>query len=150
MSDAFFRAGVGAVVLDDDGRILVLKRQGAADQAWQLPQGGIGAAETPLDAVHRELLEETGLTRDDVKVVDRTDEWWIYELPQDYRNTKVGWGQAQQWFLCRLRTSRGNVRPDGVEVTSAEWVGADDLLRRATGFRQPTYRRLVQRFRLRQ
>jgi len=148
MTDAFFRAGAGAVVLDASGRILVLKRKGVADQAWQLPQGGINAGETPIDALYRELMEEAGLTRDDVEVIESTEEWWVYELPVSYRNAKVGWGQAQRWFLCRLRTSHEAVRPDQIEVTDADWVDAGELVGRATAFRQPTYRRLIERFRL--
>lgn len=146
MSDAFFRAGVGAVVLDQSRNILVLKRNGAPDDAWQLPQGGIGVEELPLDALYRELNEETGLARTDFEVLKSTGDWWVYELPMDYRNAKVGWGQAQRWFLCRLLAPRNAVRPDQVEVTEADWVTADQLLNRAAPFRLPIYRRLIVEF----
>lgn len=146
MSDAFFRAGVGAVVIDPARRILVLKRKNAPDDTWQLPQGGIGADEQPLEALYRELSEETGLSRADVEVLKSTSEWWVYELPPDYRNAKVGWGQAQRWFLCRLLSPGSAVRPDQIEFTEADWVTADQLARRAVSFRLPTYRRLIAEF----
>ena len=148
MSDAFFRAGIGAVVRDDARRILVLKRKNAQDNAWQLPQGGIGADELPIDALYRELNEETGLVRADFEVLKPASEWLVYELPKNYRNAKVGWGQVQRWFLCRLLAPHSTVRPDQIEVTEAEWVTSDELIKRAVSFRIATYRRLIAEFEL--
>ena len=150
MKDAFFRAGIGAVVRDAARRILVLKRKNldVDDNAWQLPQGGIGADEEPLDALYRELSEETGLKRGDIEVVASMAEWLVYELPVAYRNVKVGWGQAQRWYLCRLVVPPSAVCPDQIEFVEAEWVGADELLGRAASFRVPIYRRLIAEFAL--
>lgn len=146
MTDAFFRAGVGAVVIDQSRSILVLKRKGVPDNTWQLPQGGIGADELPLEALYRELSEETGLVRTDIEVLRSTNEWWVYELPPSYRNAKVGWGQAQRWFLCRLLGARSVIRPDQLEFAEADWVTADQLIGRAVSFRLPTYKRLIAEF----
>jgi putative (di)nucleoside polyphosphate hydrolase len=146
VSDAFFRAGVGAVVVDDAGKILVLKR--VVQGAWQLPQGGMGADERPLDAVYRELHEETGLKQEHVELVSGIDDWLVYELPVEYRNAKVGLGQAQRWFLFRLLGSRDRVRPDQNEFDDAQWVSADELVARAVSFRASVYRKLVAGFAL--
>jgi putative (di)nucleoside polyphosphate hydrolase len=146
MSDAFFRAGVGAVVLDGARRILALQRKGAQDGAWQLPQGGIGLSESPVEALYRELREETGLAGGDFEIAASTSEWWAYELPVEYRNAKVGWGQVQRWYLCRLLAPRHAVRPDQVEFAEADWVTPDQLLARAVAFRLPIYRRLILEF----
>lgn len=54
--------GVGAVILDDEGRLLCVKRGRApAMGQWSLPGGRIEPGETAADAVAREVLEETGL-----------------------------------------------------------------------------------------
>jgi putative (di)nucleoside polyphosphate hydrolase len=148
MSDAFFRAGIGAVVRDDARRILTLRRKNVQDNAWQLPQGGIGIDELPIDALYRELNEETGLAREDIEMVKSASEWLVYELPKGYRNPKVGWGQAQKWFLCRLLAPHSTVRPDQAELTEAEWVTPDELIKRAVSFRIPIYRRLIAEFEL--
>jgi 8-oxo-dGTP diphosphatase len=56
-------ACVGAVVLDDEGRLLLVRR-GHAPHAglWSLPGGRVEDSETLEQAVRREVLEETGLT----------------------------------------------------------------------------------------
>src|SRR5438067_9375158 len=52
--------GVAAIVRDDDGRVLFLRR--ADNGQWSLPAGAIDPGETPAEAVTREVHEETGLT----------------------------------------------------------------------------------------
>jgi 8-oxo-dGTP pyrophosphatase MutT (NUDIX family) len=56
--DLVLLPGVTAAVFDDDGRLL-LARHVAGDR-WGFIGGGIEPLEEPLDAVRRELLEETG------------------------------------------------------------------------------------------
>jgi 8-oxo-dGTP diphosphatase len=54
---------VGAIITDDQGRLLLIKRghdPGAG--RWSLPGGHVEPGETDEQAVVREILEETGLT----------------------------------------------------------------------------------------
>lgn len=46
-------------ILPRDGKVLVTY-QGAPHEEFQLPGGGIDPGEGPLEALHREVLEETG------------------------------------------------------------------------------------------
>lgn len=53
---------MGAVVRDENGRLLVIQRaHPPAAGTWSLPGGRVEAAEGPAAAVRREVLEETGL-----------------------------------------------------------------------------------------
>jgi ADP-ribose pyrophosphatase YjhB (NUDIX family) len=59
-----------ALVVDDEGRLLLVRRAGDPyEGTWDLPGGFLEEAEAPLDALRRELLEETGLDIDPVEFV---------------------------------------------------------------------------------
>jgi ADP-ribose pyrophosphatase YjhB (NUDIX family) len=56
------RHAVGAIVLDGNGRILLVQRGHAPSMGlWSIPGGRVEAGESAEQAVVRELLEETGL-----------------------------------------------------------------------------------------
>jgi ADP-ribose pyrophosphatase YjhB (NUDIX family) len=53
---------VGAVVFDDDGRLLLIRRAHEPGRGrWSVPGGRVEAGETDHRAVLREVAEETGL-----------------------------------------------------------------------------------------
>jgi 8-oxo-dGTP diphosphatase len=59
-----------AVVRSDDGRLLLARRAGPPDKGkWDLPGGFLEEGEHPLDAVVRELREETGLEIEPLELV---------------------------------------------------------------------------------
>lgn len=140
--DLFFRAGVGMFVVDGDGLIMVGHRVDVPG-AWHVPQGGLQAGEQPVDAVRRELAEETGVAWDDVTVVDEHDRWLAYELPADARSAKTGLGQVQRWFLLRLDGVFDAAAAPTVEFDRWRWVPASVLVAEAWPPRRPVYRHLV-------
>lgn len=62
--DGITKTVVGAVIADNDGKVLLLHR--SADDylggLWELPSGGVDDGEDLIEALHREVAEETGLT----------------------------------------------------------------------------------------
>ena len=141
--DAFFRANVGALVFDRHGRVLVLRRKDVATPTWQLPQGGLQMGESPQSALQRELGEETGLEPDDYVVTAEYPRWLAYELPEAYQSLRLGKGQVQKWFICRLVDDLAMVRPDQVEFDAFKWVSLDEMVVHAVAFRRSIYEQLA-------
>ena len=61
------RNGVGAVVLNKNNKVFVAKRIDNPIDKWQMPQGGVNNNESLLDAMKRELQEETSINKVDTK-----------------------------------------------------------------------------------
>ncbi len=57
----FPRASVGAVVLESDRVLLLWRHRFATDSwGWEIPAGWADHGENPVEAIRREVLEETG------------------------------------------------------------------------------------------
>jgi len=98
-----FRIGVGIIVVNHQGDVLWARRLG--QRAWQFPQGGLQSKETAEQALFRELYEELGLERKDVKLLGCTKAWLHYWLPLKLRRSHLKpfcVGQKQKWFLLHL------------------------------------------------
>jgi putative (di)nucleoside polyphosphate hydrolase len=142
----YFRAGVGAVIIDGNGLVLALERMGIAG-AWQFPQGGLKSGEEPLAAVYREIAEETGIAEGGLELLESAPEPLAYELPLEARSSKTGRGQVQYWFLFRFRGQESAINLErGGEFRAWQWLPFHELLQKAVEFRRPVYRRLAELF----
>lgn len=59
--------GVRGLVVDDGGRVLLVRHSYGAD-TWHLPGGGVKRREKLTDAVRRELNEEAGIDGGDLRL----------------------------------------------------------------------------------
>jgi putative (di)nucleoside polyphosphate hydrolase len=148
LPESYFRAGVGAVLLNREGLVLALERSDVLG-AWQMPQGGLGASEEPGRAAYREVEEETGIRASDMQLIDACQEPLVYELPSAMRSRKTGRGQVQYWFLFRFTGLEENIDLKiGGEFRKWKWCSFQDLLDGVAGFRKPVYQKLADRFAL--
>ena len=131
-----FRPNVAAVIINNEGKILIGLRTDIPD-AWQLPQGGIEKNESKNIAVLREVEEETGLKPDDLEILSSTSEI-RYTFPENIEQ-KMGFrGQCQTFFLLKITNpDRKPVRSD--EFCSFEWVDRDEVLKRVVNFKRNSY-----------
>ena len=75
------RTGVGVIVLNKDNKVFVGKRKDNPIDKWQMPQGGVDKGEELVDAMKRELKEETSIKN--IKIIKEIDGWLDYELPKN-------------------------------------------------------------------
>ena len=111
-----YRPNVGIILMHPDGRLFWARR--VHRDGWQFPQGGMNSDETPLEAMYRELREETGLMPEHVEVLGATPGWLRYRLPQRSirrHDRLVCIGQKQVWFLLRLVGEESDLRLDLTE-----------------------------------
>src|SRR5206468_5874390 len=73
-----YRLGVGIMLLNPHGRVLVAQRLDMPSDAWQMPQGGVDENEDPLAAAWREMREEMGT--DKAKLAGESGSWLTYDL----------------------------------------------------------------------
>lgn len=140
-----FRAGVGAVILNKGGKVLAFERRDIPD-AWQLPQGGL-EEESPLEAVKREIREETGIKAGDLQLLSECSRPLAYELPPEARSKKTGRGQVQYWFLFRFTGSDEDVTlGDKKEFSAWKWMSMNKLTAKVISFKQPVYQELAESF----
>jgi len=105
--------------------------------------------EKPLDAVFREIEEETGITRDALKLVAQYPDPLAYELPVAAQSLKTGMGQVQFWFLFKTKAPSFDIRlPTHGEFRSASWLPFDRVLSGVVNFKKPIYRKLRSYFRI--
>lgn len=65
--------GVGAIVVSDKGILLARRDKAPGKGLWSIPGGAVELGETQKEAVIREVLEETGVLCDVIKLVSTAD-----------------------------------------------------------------------------
>jgi putative (di)nucleoside polyphosphate hydrolase len=140
----YFRAGVGAIIVNAEGLVIGGERMNAAG-SWQFPQGGMELGEDPLEAAYREIDEETGLSRDDLDELEKFPSLVAYELPPSFRSSKTGRGQVQQWFFFKVKASAEGqqlICRSG-EYRTLSWCSFREIATQAVGFKKPVYDQLL-------
>ena len=124
------RTGVGAIVLNKNNQVFVGKRKDNPGKYWQMPQGGVDKGENYIDAMKRELSEETSIKN--IEILKEIDEWTEYELP-NYLLGKI-WkgkyrGQKQKWFIVRYlgKDEEINLKTKHPEFIEWKWIELEKL-----------------------
>ena len=144
------RLGVGAVVLNKKNQVFVGKRKDNPIDKWQMPQGGVNTGENLIDAMKRELHEETSIQN--IKILNEIDGWFEYELP----NNLLGkiWrgryrGQKQKWFVVKFlgNDAEINLQTDKPEFIEWRWLDIENLPNVIVDFKRKVYEQLLPKIR---
>jgi len=152
-----YRPNVGIIICNRAGKVFWARRINR--DGWQFPQGGVSRNESLVDAMYRELHEETGLVREQVRLVAHTKKWLHYDLPrrllrnQRRRTHNSGRkrasfrGQKQVWFLLELTDDDSAVDlkagPETPEFDSWRWVEADHAIDNIVDFKRGVYQKAL-------
>ena len=138
-----YRRGVGMVVINHEKKIFIGQRFDKDKAAWQMPQGGIDNDETPEQACLRELEEETGILSN-YKIIDKTKNWYSYDLPRNLQ--KKLWsgkykGQVQQWFILDFfgNDAEINIKTKHPEFKNWKWANKEELMKLVVPFKRELY-----------
>jgi len=108
------KVAVGAVVGDDDGRILLVQR--ADSGIWLYPTGWADVGYSPAEVVAKEVHEETGI------------ECEVERLLAVFDGMRQGFSRIPLYslvFLCR--PTGGSLQGHPLECADVGWFGRDEL-----------------------
>lgn len=106
-----------ALVVDEHDRLLLARRAAEVEHGkWDLPGGFVEEGEDPIDALRRELREETGLTVEPVRLFGIWMDW--YGSGDDRRST------LNLYWLAR---AVGGELAAADDVSELAWFGRDEL-----------------------
>ncbi len=146
MPEKKYRKNVGAVVLNNDGKVLV----GWKHNAWQLPQGGVDPDENLEEALIRELCEEIGT--DKFTILKKSEYFHYYDWPENVRVTKrkkMYSGQRQKYFLIRFDGNETDLDPDKHgEFSKLKWLMPSEVIIDAWEIKRPVYEKVFEEFEL--
>ena len=145
------RIGVGVVVLNNNNKVFVGKRKDNPGDKWQMPQGGVDKDESYINAMKRELFEETSIKN--IKILKEVDRIYEYELPDNL--VGIIWkgkfrGQKQKWFIARFlgNDNEINLNTEHQEFIEWKWVDADILPNIIVEFKKKLYEDLLKEIKL--
>lgn len=110
LSHPRFAATAGAVIIDDKGRVLLLKHRFRPGSGWGMPGGYLEKGEQPQAALRRELREEAGLEIEKVELM----------FVRTFKKPR----QLEIIFRCR---AVGNTNQLNYEIQKAAWFAPDEL-----------------------
>lgn len=117
-----------------------------------VPAGQDKSGESAEQAMYRELFEEVGLSRKDVRILASTRNWLRYKLPKRlvrWDTKPVCIGQKQKWFLLQLMSADAEINmqtSSTPEFDGWRWVSYWYPVRQVVSFKRDVYRRVMKEF----
>ncbi|KAL5015696.1 hypothetical protein ScPMuIL_005285 [Solemya velum] len=110
--------GVAGLVIDNEGRLLVVRERFSRDKhhPWKLPGGHTEKGEDLADTSVREVLEETGIECEFRSLV-------CFRHLHNFR-----FGCSDFYFICHLSPLGGQIKHCEQEISECRWLDVDEFL----------------------
>jgi len=115
----YIGVGVGAVIVDDQGKLFLARRGPQAKNErglWEFPGGSVEFGETLADAIQREMREEFGIEIEVGELLDVAD----HILPDE----------GQHWvspsFICTIASGEPTIR-EMTKCTEIGWFAPEEM-----------------------
>lgn len=106
------RPSVCAIIINDNNQILLEQR--SDNQLWGLPGGGVEISESVTQALYREVIEETGLNVQIIKLIG------IYSDPENYSIMSYPDGGLVQYvsitFKCKPISKNLKISKESIDL----------------------------------
>ena len=104
----------GGVIVNGKKVIVVAQQM----NTYSLPKGHLDDGENPLDAAYREIHEETGLTKNDLR--------FVKEL-ETYNRCDGKSGRPKDIHMFLFKTDKEELRPVDKDNPEAKWVDVSEV-----------------------
>jgi len=109
--------GAGALIINDQQQVLMVREKIAGHYGFKLPGGHIELGEKISEAIVREVFEETGIHSEFIGI-------------QGFASKKVfRFGKPNIYFLCRLKALSTHIDIQDIdEIAEAKWCDVDTFI----------------------
>lgn len=116
--------GSYGVIIRDRKIALIKKARGGYKGLYDLPGGGIEHDETPVETLHRELMEEIGVSIVKAELLDavsKTFKWDVNDkLIQDLHHIGI-------LYTVEIESDELKTDADGLDSLGGEWIDIDKV-----------------------
>lgn len=157
-----YRQNVGLVILKN-GLIFAGFRNDVPENSptgWQMPQGGIDDSEDILTAGYREMFEETGIKKENTKLISKLNQSIKYDFSPEaielmkQKNKILGHngqpykGQEQHWLVFEFLGQDNNINlkatEEPQEFSKFEWKTSEFLKQNVFEMKKDVYKKVFE------
>lgn len=109
----------GGIILNDEGKVLLVEQRRGV---WSLPKGHLEGSETPLEAALREIDEEAGITKLELK-----KELGCYKRYKIGRDGKDDTAELKTLHIFLFTTPEKNTKPRDRTIAGLKWFRPEEV-----------------------